>query len=246
MLEKLESPPLVEAICEFRFSSKEEWDWTIPGRLYNLLKEDGFTERDQVKAISVKLGAKSDLPTVEHVPAGIDRVHMKQKDGSAMVQVGPHLLAITHLTPYSSWDEYLIMILNVLDKYFELATIPPFKRIGLRYINQIPLGEKSFEIGRYITFDPPIPKTTKQPLKHFFQRYEFIHEEPKGTLIHQTGLVSKAEDQTFIMLDLDFASFEVSHLDSKKVGEWLTEAHTRIEDEFKTSIQPAVLKEMKG
>lgn len=245
MLEKLASPPLIEAICEFRFSSEEQWNWTVPGQLYDLLKLDGFSERGQRQAIGIELSAKSELSSVGHVPAGIDRVQMKQKDGSAMVQVGPHLLSI-NLSTYSSWDDFLKMILNVLEKYSEIASRTPFKRIGLRYINQILIDKRGEEIGEYIQLDPPIPPSIDRPLQHFYQRYEFVHDEPEGILIHQTGLIGKSEESRYIMLDFDFTSSKISHLkNNKDVSGWLTLAHAHIEDGFVASINPALLKEMK-
>lgn len=30
------NPPLIEAVCDFHFSSSQPWDWTIPGLFYEL------------------------------------------------------------------------------------------------------------------------------------------------------------------------------------------------------------------
>jgi uncharacterized protein (TIGR04255 family) len=29
------NPPLIEAICEFRFNPGQTWVWTVPGLIYN-------------------------------------------------------------------------------------------------------------------------------------------------------------------------------------------------------------------
>lgn len=240
MLEKLKSPPLIEALCEFRFSAKEDWDWTVPGRLYDELKDE-FPERGQVQAIEVKLDVKQLSQGI-----GIDRVQMKRKDGSAMVQVGPHLLVVNHLLPYSDWNEFLRLIIKVLEKYTNLATHAPFERIGLRYINQIPIqNEEQYEIGKHITLVPPIPKAIARPLAGFYQRYELKHDDPEGLLIHQTGIVKSQSGQLNIMLDLDFMASKVSHLDGSSIGDWLTKAHRQIEIAFAESVEVELFKTMK-
>lgn len=239
MLDKLKSPPLIEALCEFRFSAKEDWDWTVPGRLYDELKDE-FPERGQINAVEVRLDTK------QLSQGGVERVQMKRKDGSAMVQVGPHLLVVNHLLPYSDWKEFLKLIINVLKKYTDLATHAPFERIGLRYINQIPIkNEERYEVGRYIVLAPPIPKTIERPLANFYQRYELKHDDPDGILIHQTGVAKSQSGQLNIMLDLDFEASKVSHLDKNSVGDWLTKAHRQIEIAFMKSMEPELLRKMK-
>lgn len=239
MLDKLKSPPLIEALCEFRFSSKEDWDWTVPGRLYDELKDE-FPERGQIHAVEVRLDTK------QLSQGGVERVQMKRKDGSAMVQVGPHLLVVNHLLPYSDWDEFLRLIINVLKKYTDLATHAPFERIGLRYINQIPIkNDELHDVGRYIVLVPPIPKAIERPLNSFYQRYDLVHADPEGVLIHQTGVAKSQAGLLNIMLDLDFGSSKVSHLNKNSIGEWLTKAHRQIEIAFTESVEAEMLKKMK-
>lgn len=239
MLEKLKSPPLIEALCEFRFSATEDWDWTVPGRLYDELKDE-FPERGQVQAVELRLDTKQVSQGV------VERVQMKRKDGSAMVQVGPHLLIVNHLLPYSDWNEFLTLIIRVLEKYTNLATHAPFERIGLRYINQIPIqNEEQYEIGKHVTLVPPVPKAIERPLASFYQRYELKHDDPEGVLIHQTGIAKNPSGQSNVMLDLDFGASKVSHLDISSIGDWLTKAHRQIEIAFTESVEAELLKKMK-
>ncbi|MGQ0654564.1 MAG: TIGR04255 family protein [Betaproteobacteria bacterium] len=46
MPKKYKNPPIIEAICEFRFSETSPWDLTIPGLIYELVK-DKFPKRVQ-------------------------------------------------------------------------------------------------------------------------------------------------------------------------------------------------------
>lgn len=43
-------PPLIEAVCDFRFSSTQPWDWTIPGLFYEQIRLD-FPNKNQLSTI---------------------------------------------------------------------------------------------------------------------------------------------------------------------------------------------------
>ena len=48
-------PPLIEALCEFQFV-EEEWDWTIPGLIYQELK-DRFPQKRQAQVVEFEVQA---------------------------------------------------------------------------------------------------------------------------------------------------------------------------------------------
>lgn len=240
--ERLESPPLVEALCEFRFVPSGTWDWTIPGRLYDLISED-FPDRAQVEEVAMQL-EPGDVLT-HRVVKGPGRVQLKRSDGSAMVQVGPNLLVINQLKPYTGWPDFLARILDVYETYKKLASSLDIARIGLRYINQIPLSEEMTDLSLLISVDPPLTGRLQRPLLGFYQRYELSNEEPEGVLIHQSGL-QKNEDSDFILIDLDFNSQTVEGVAaSSDLREWLEKAHNCIEESFIDSLNPDLYENLK-
>lgn len=245
MFEPLARPPLVEAICEFRFEPSEQWDLTVPGRLYDLI-QDEFPHREQVQGFGFSLhvgeGASAPVPTVQ---GGLDRVLMAREDGSVLVQTGPHLLVVNHRLPYPGWEDFRTRIGTVLKTYLELVP-SSFERVGLRYINQIPLPRaEGLEIGSLITLDPPIPSEMERPLANFYQRYELRHDDPVGILIHQTGMQLTQESDTVLMLDLDFGSLPEARPGIEEAEAWLISAHDRIEEAFRASVNPGLLDRMK-
>lgn len=245
MLEQLANPPLVEAVCEFRFDPGEQWDWTVPGRLYDRI-EDEFPLREQVQGFGLTLQVgEGSQPTVPTVQGNLDRVLMSREDGTALVQVGLNLLVINHRLPYPGWNGFFALIERILKTYLDLVP-SSFQRVGLRYINQIsgPF-EGSVEIGSLITLDPPIPPGIERPLVNFYQRYELRHEEPEGILVHQTGLQLTSEEETVLMLDLDFGSLPASAPEVAEAGPWLHTAHDRVEEAFLASLSPKLLDRMR-
>src|SRR5215210_1273143 len=202
--EPLVRPPLVEAVCEFRFAPTDQWDLTVPGRLYD------------------------------------------REARSALVQVGPHQLAVHHKLPYPGWAGFYTLIERMLGMYLEIVRSTP-ERVGLRYINQIPLSSsETTEIGSLITLDPPIPAEIDRPLENFYQRYELQHDAPKGILIHQTGgLQLSPEGERIVVLDLDFGSLPGSAPDVADAASWLQAAHDRVEEAFQASVNLKLLDKMR-
>ncbi len=245
MFEPLAKPPLIEAICEFRFEPSEQWDLTVPGRLYDRIQND-FPHKEQVQGFGFSLqvgqGIEGPVPTVQ---GALDRVLMAREDRSVLVQTGPHLLVINHRLPYPGWEDFRALISTVLETYLDLVP-STFERVGLRYINQIPVPlAEGVEIGSLITLDPPIPAEMERPLANFYQRYELRHDDPVGVLIHQTGMQLTQENETVLMLDLDFGSLLEARPGMEDADAWLRSAHDRIEEAFRASVNPGLLDRMK-
>jgi uncharacterized protein (TIGR04255 family) len=244
--ESLARPPLIEAVCEFRFAPSDEWDWTIPGRLYDRIQGE-FPRREQVQGIGFTLQiGEGPQPTVPAVQGGVDRVMMSREDGSAVVQVGPNQIVVNHKLPYPGWNRFYELIERILGMYLDLAPSTPPQRVGLRYINQIPRpSEESVDIGALITLDPPIPPKIDCPLNNFYQRYELIHKDPAGLLVHQTGMQMTQDRSGVLVLDLDFGSLPTSLPSIAQVGRWLHAAHDRVEEAFQASVNPDLLERMR-
>jgi uncharacterized protein (TIGR04255 family) len=240
----LKSPPLVEAICEFRFDASSPWDWTIPGRLFEKIRTE-FSERSQVDGFGLEIQASPGMLPVAQVHTAPGRVQLKRPDGSAMVQVGQNVLAINHFRPYSNWVVFRDLVLEVIDDYYILTGNARLERIGLRYVNQIVLPSAPLEIGDFITLKPPLTGLLDRPLRGFYQRYELSYDSPAGVLVHQTG-IQKSEARSSLIVDLDFGSNEVSNLRERQaVSSLLDAAHERVEEAFLASLNVSFYEKLK-
>ena len=243
MGEKLKIPPLVEAVCEFRFDENSEWDWTIPGRMYDEINNE-FPERSEVYQTQAQIPI-NDEDQVIRTSSGPIRLQFKKQDESSMVQVGNNLLAINHLVPYPMWESFRALIIKYYLIYIGIANPSGLIRIGLRYINKISCPLEGFEINDYLNQGSPLPWATEYKFNNFFQRYVLSTIEPTGSLIHQTGFTLEGEDR-FIILDLDFGSTEVTQLSTDlELIAWLDQAHTLINFAFVNSINPTLYGELK-
>lgn len=245
MSEPLKNPPLVEAVCEFRFDPMSKWDWIVPGRLFDQIGSE-FSERTEVHRLGVRVEQESGkVATPSIIEAGPDRIQLKRPDGSAMVQVGPRQLIISHLRPYPNWPAYRELIIRIFNAYKAVVEDGLLVRMGLRYINQVSPLDGDYK--RTITVSPALPGRLNRSIHTFFQRYELKHDRPEGLLIHQTGLVRDSEtNKDMVMLDLDFISTSVEKLMSQEgVEGWLEEAHDRVEEAFLASLTPEAYRRLK-
>lgn len=243
MIEPLKNPPLIEAACEFRFNPESQWDWTIPGRLFDKIGDE-FSERAEVRRLSLVVQESNEqTPSPALIEAGPDRIHLKRSDGSAIVQIGPRLLVINQRRPYPNWETYRELILRIYGAYREIGGSSNLTRIGLRYINEIP--KKKMAFTDVITVWPTLRGALIQDVSTFYQRYELKHDSPKGILIHQTGL-QMVDGKPVIMLDLDFVSVAVGKLKrTVSIGKWLDLAHDRVEEGFIASLVPDFFEKLK-
>lgn len=240
MGERLKTPPLIEALCEFRFVENTNWDWVLPGQLYDKIKGE-FPERAQIQGVGFQIQASPKVKPIASIHTLPDRVQLKRADGSAMVQVGYNLLAINQLKPYPSWTEFLALIMQIFEEYQGIVGNIVLERIGLRYINQLSVSEKTADIGDAITLIPPLTGILARPIHAFYQRYEIEHDQPEGILIHQTGTQQDEQANPVFILDLDFGSTQVQDLSGQQeVKNWLNQAHDRVYEAFVASLAPTL------
>lgn len=246
MGEKLKIPPLVEALCEFRFVETTPWDWVLPGQLYDKIKAD-FPERAQFQGVGFQVQALPKVKPIASIHSLPDRIQLKRTDGSAMVQVGYNLLAINQLRPYPTWTEFSELIMRIYREYQEIVRNIELERIGLRYINQLLIPDKIAGIGDMITLTPPLTGKLARPIQAVYQRYEIEQDNPEGLLIHQTGTQQDEQGNPILVLDLDFGSTKVQGLKNEQdVKKWLDLAHDRVYEAFVASLNPKLLAELKG
>jgi len=116
--------PIIEALCEFQFIPSQPWDLTVPGIFYEKIKEEFPLKKQQIG-----IDIRPQKETFESKLEMTQRVQFLRPDESMLVQVGPDLLSINHLTPYSNWDIFNQVILSNFEKYVEIINPKGFTNI---------------------------------------------------------------------------------------------------------------------
>lgn len=234
MNKKYDNPPIVEALCEFRFIPSQPWDITIPGLLYDKIK-DQFPEKKQKIRYDVGFRPKEDK--MEHRVDTSQLMQFRRSDNSALVQVGPNLLTINHLKPYSTWKDFKPLILKNLERYRNIVEPKGFNRIGLRYINKIDFDKVPIELTDYFNYYPFIPKGLPQIHDVFTVRVEIPYEDGRDRLLLTLATTVQEEPAVLSLLfDLDYVMVMPEHISFEQASDWIEKAHITIENAFETCI----------
>ncbi|MCH8295382.1 TIGR04255 family protein [Candidatus Poribacteria bacterium] len=234
MSRKYKSPPIIEAFCEFVFSSDSPWDLTIPGLIYEKIRKN-FPKRQQIR-----------LPIIDIVgnASGInrlgvstpERIRFLREDETAIIQVAQHLLVINHLTPYSSWKAFLPLIQKGFDTYWEVVEPKGIDKIRLSYINQIEF-QPPVELEDYFYFYPFVGQSLPQDFNSFITGIENEYETDFSSLSVRLGsTISRIPDKVSMTLNLEYTLRKPGAVERDGVFEWLQVAHDRIEKTFEGCI----------
>lgn len=237
MTEQLAPPLLVTAFCRFDFEDEpgEEWDWTIPGSLFENLKSK-YPEKRQVfgyQPEAVEARAPEAL-NLDRVPMAVELANDEQ---TRLIRVGPAFLEIRQNETYTGWKLFEKQILRIFSRHQEIAEAPDVTGIGLRYINRLELREAMDSLDETITLLPNLEGNLDRPLRNFYQQYTVEWTEPAGRLIHRTG-TPEPNEQHQVMVDLEFRSDDIGDAnDDSEITRWLRGAHAAVYHTFRDSLQ---------
>ncbi len=204
------TPPIEEALCEFRFEPGRDWDLTVPGKLQTQLSNKYSGKPQQGRVVEVELDTQKGTSPNLRYREGFAKVQLVTDDGKRMVGVGPDVLSIHMLRPYqyppdskaSGWDEFKPRISDALEAYWEVSKPVGVRRIGIRYINKIIIPRKSVKVEEYLRCALPVVAGLPNQLNDFMSRVDYAY--PDGVhLILSQGSVSAPADHVGFLLDLD-------------------------------------------
>ncbi len=217
MAKHYKNPPLLEAVCEFKFQPPASWNPAVADLIYEKVQAQ-FPQREPMNGLS------------EEEPASGAKTKFHRADGSALLQVAPKLLAINQLRPYPTWLQFKKTILEAYAIYRELAQPAGLTRVGLRYINQIEIPETKIEIGRYLRGCPA-------GYHKLFLSTEFPFETERENLAMIIAHVPHHEgDFSRFYLDLDYGAFPTTTMTPEAIASILERAHDRLEQIFEASL----------
>ncbi len=224
------NPPIVEVVAEFRFIPLEPWDLTVPGLVYDRLRAQ-FPRKRLLKVLEGEAAAEA---------AGIrqefrltDRMQFLREDEKAFVQVGPDLLAVNHLAPYPTWEGFVPLVQDALRAYVVVVQPKGFRRIGLRYINQLEIPGETVDLDQYLNFRPFVGSGLPQFWHGFILGIEVPFDEERDMLrLQLTTIESRAAGITSLLLDMDYYLARTEGVVLDTAFDWLEHAHTRVQGVF--------------
>lgn len=237
-LRPLPHPPILEAICEFRFAHPISVGPQLGGDLHAL----GFSAPPSKWKGNEVFIDQSTSPIAAQVRTS-ERDQYRRPDGSMMVQVGENVLVVNHSRPYVAWDAYLVGIMAVLKAFVDHGGGGALGRLGLRYLNRLNLTPPHARVRDLLRIFGLVGGPFDGiPMRGFYQRYDLAHLDPEGILTLQVG-VATDQGGPHLVLDLDFGSpfAPGPPYTPFDVPAWLSAAHERVEEAFVASLNPSYL-----
>ncbi|MGB8346563.1 MAG: TIGR04255 family protein [Ktedonobacteraceae bacterium] len=234
MSKQYKNPPLSEVVCEFQFGQDSSWDLTIPGLVYEKVRET-FPKRKQIARVTMGLNANEGevSPQIGATPI----MQFASENEKLIMQVGVHLLSINSIKPYPSWEQFFPQILKSFDTYREVANPKSIHRIGLRYVNTIDIPGSGLDLEDYFEFRPYLGPKLPGVLGPFMMGVQLPCEDSRDMLnLQLASLAGLSIDVATIILDLDYFLAQPGSVALDDVSMWLESAHTHVEETFEGCI----------
>jgi uncharacterized protein (TIGR04255 family) len=230
---KYRNPPLIEAVCEFRFDSTSPWDLTIPGLVFERLK-DNFPNKAPKKLMGLNIQAAEGQLT--HNIETTDIVQLLHKDKPMLVQIGPGLLTVNHLQPYEGWKVFRPSIEKGLDAYTRASSASSLQRIGLRYINRFDFSQMD-SVFDLFNLRPEWREKPLDQANKFIVGLDLPHQDGLSTLRIQLGSDNlRSSQEKVVFLDLDYFMEGPEIIMIEQALSWVDLAHDRVEMDFESII----------
>ena len=162
----------------------------------------------------------------------------RDSDESGYIAVAPYRLGVHHFSPYPSWRHFSEIIGKATQTYQDVLKPTKVQRIGLRYINDINLGQISVSLEEFFEFYPFVGHNIPQILSGFHCLVQFDFEDARDSLILQIATAPQPEGQNaHVVLDLDYFLAQPDNFELDETTKWIEQAHANLESVFEGCIK---------
>lgn len=231
---KYRNPPIVEVICEFRFQPTSEWDATVPGLVYERLKDE-FPLRRPLRQVGVQVQMGAEGFSLQ--PQFEEGMRFLRQDERAFVQLRPHRISVHHLAPYPHWEGFKPLIEKGYRAFLDVLPESRFQRIGLRYINRIVLPDSHVELSDYFNLYPSVGPGLPRDFSAFGVYLLFPFEDGRDALQLRLGNEQpEGEEALVVLLDLDYFLAQEERVTVQNALDWVEQAHKYVVSAFEGTI----------
>lgn len=230
------NPPLLEAVCEFRFVTNGNHSAEQIASFYEMIKGSfPIQKKGKINKVEFRIDTEK-TPEENKGSISQDFYEFEQyfsEDEKYFIQLDGGRMSIHRIKPYTAWSQFLPLIQAVYSTYLETFKPTELSRMGVRYINEIILPAEGFTFSDYFTLSASVPSLDENSRQSIFLGSVFEQEGGRDAIKVQFGdkqLPEGGPSEAFV-LDLDYFLVNATvALDA--VDGWLTTAHTNLENVF--------------
>ena len=202
--EHLPNAPIEEAVIDVGAEFSEAVDQENLAKLQDLLA--GRYPQKQVKSaweshVQLKAGGKQAAET-SGGPVGY---LFRSSDGKQIMQARRDGFSFSRLRPYQNWDSFSEEARELWEKYSKLTKPKKVVRLGVRYINRMPLPLPFSDFSEYLLTAPGVAPGLPQSVANFFFRVVLPDEKAKAliAIIETVDEAHSDQNRVSIILDID-------------------------------------------
>lgn len=233
---KYKKPPLIEALCEFRFQKTGVFPNIILGRLYERLEKNFPTIKTyEDEGVQVATDGISPTDAVKE-----ERTRFMSGDKTRFIQVGAGFLVVNQLEPYKDYASFREFVRDTVDTYYEIAEPKGLQSISLRYINRVELTDGQ-SLDEVFNIGFTVPQSFNCFPDMYFLRLEFDCHSGRDRLVVIFATAPELENSVkAAILDFDYALVNADIINGGLL-EWMDEAHDEIEEAFYACLTESAL-----
>lgn len=248
--EPLKSPTLIEVVFELRFHSN------LVTQVYLDEFSQYFYERYPVrttienKILSFSIGSDAGDPQIgfEDQSQNPDLIEFRFSDNKArnFIQIGKGIITINSLD-YTGFHNFLNELINVINYHNHVTKTISYKRVGLRYINHITIGNP-LDIFKWLA---PLPSFSSENGKFSVvantQNIVINTEDGLQSIVVAYPQVNQiAENVMLLDIEQFIGEDRFSSPDPKELVKWAVKAHDSIWDAYVNALTPEFLEKRKN
>ena len=245
----LSKAPVVEAIIEIKARMARPTGTDVYAAFQDRWKEK-YPTAQQIRFVATHLHFNADAAVTNDVSHSVVGVRLDDEAGQWVVQGKSDGLTVSRLTPYESWERLVAVVQELWPTYVELFRPEAVLRLGVRYINMIPLPDKNaIDLDAVLTAGPKIPAQLSQDLSEFMTRLVLPVSGADSTVTIQQALGAiaggEAAGKPCVVLDIDAACEQVFGVDSPEMWTKLADLRNAKNLAFFSSLTAPTLEQFK-
>ena len=221
---RLKSAPSIEAVIHWQAdASKQLAPDTLKKELTQRLPEYPICQNQQ--DIQITHSGKVDGISELIHRAQWSGLRLQDTEQSYVAQFMPAGVIFSRLKPYDTWETFKQEAIRFWDIFLELAEPTVIKRLGIRYINRIPL-ENDVSPSTYLKLGSHnLPGINISPASFFYKDTYQIPNYPY--IVHWTRTIQPQQqsltDRKALIFDIDVFTTELLQLDQGTLNQRLSE-----------------------
>ena len=221
----LNNAPVVEAVIDLRTRLAKPVG-PAEFKAFRERQQSKYLKAQHIQLVKADFRLETDAPKGDEMSRQVVGVRLDDADGHWAIQAKSDGLTVSRLAPYSSWDDLVATVRALWGDYVELFAPEMVTRLGVRYINLLPVPvDKPIDLDSMLTAGPRIPKDLPQEMTEFMTR--LVLPIPQNgivlTVVQAPGAAASGSNSgsAGVILDIDAACDQSYALDRPAMWEKL-------------------------